>query len=143
MASLKAIDAREVVPWPRRSPRDAYGPGLARVRPVYDLAARAIGGRPLPRPGEPIRQAFAALTCIVDDDPAVLDALLRRTAERARARGLAFVMLCLADDDPLLQPARRALHLTYRSDLFVLSWAGPERLAVLDGRIPYIEAATL
>jgi hypothetical protein len=52
-------------------------------------------------------------------------------------------MVCLADDDPLLRPASRTLHVTYRSDLFVLSWAGEDRLAALDARVPYIEAATL
>ena len=51
-------------------------------------------------------------------------------------------MLGLADDDPLLPVARRWLHVTYRSDLFAMSWSadpGP----LLDGRVPYIEIATL
>ena len=34
------------------------GPRLRRLRPAYDLLARAIGARPLPHPGEPIRTAF-------------------------------------------------------------------------------------
>jgi hypothetical protein len=51
-------------------------------------------------------------------------------------------MLGLADDDPLLPVARSWLHVTYRSDLFVLSWE-PARTTVPDGRVPYIEIATL
>ncbi len=121
----------------------SYATPMARARPLYDLAARVVGGRPLPRVGEPIRHAFGGLTCVADDDPTVLGALLARTSARARARGLAFLMVCLADDDPLLAAASRSLHVTYRSDLFALCWAGPERLAALDGRVAGIEAATL
>ena len=51
-------------------------------------------------------------------------------------------MLGLADDDPLLPVARRWLHVTYRSDLFTLAWDGADG-AGLDGRVPYIEIATL
>ncbi len=55
-------------------------------------------------------------------------------------------MLGLADEDPLLAVARRWLHVTYRSDLFALSWGAdpaPDPLAALDGRVPYLEIATL
>ena len=69
-------------------------------------------------------------------------ALLRRLRERARERGKAFLMLGLADDDPLLAVARRWLHVTYRSDLFALAWDGasdagrPGRAASRTSRSP-------
>ena len=51
-------------------------------------------------------------------------------------------MVGLADTDPLLAVVRRYLHVAYHSDLFALSWSDVP-LAALDGRIPYIEIATL
>jgi len=61
---------------------------------------------------------------------------------RPRERGKAFLMVGLADEDPLLPVVRRWLHVTYRSDLFTLAWDGA-RVPVPDGRIPRIEIATL
>jgi hypothetical protein len=51
-------------------------------------------------------------------------------------------MLGLADEDPLLRVARRWLHVTYRSDLYALSW-DDDPATRLDTRIPYIEIGTL
>jgi hypothetical protein len=121
---------------------DAYGPALRRLRPVYDLAARLWGARPLTPPGEAISLAFAARICIADDDPGVMRALLRACSAAAEARGLAFLMVGLADDDPLLPIVCRHPHVTYRSDLVALSWTD-DPLARLDGRVPYVEIATL
>jgi hypothetical protein len=71
-----------------------------------------------------------------------MGALIGAAAERARGRGKAFLMLGLADADPLLAVARTWLHVTYRSDLFALSWA-VDPATVLDDRVPRIEIATL
>jgi len=121
----------------------AYGPSLGRLRPAYDIGAGLIGARPLPAPGEPIRSAFAAFVCVADDDPLVFRSLLRATCARARARGLAFVTIGLTDDDPLLGAVGRWPRITYRSDLFVLSWSRRDPAADLDRRVPYVEIATL
>jgi hypothetical protein len=122
---------------------DDLGPRLRRFRPAYDLAARLIGARPLPREGEVLRSAFASFVAVEGDDFAVMRALLRDTCDRACALGHTYVTLGLADADPLLAAARRTFHITYRSDLFLLSWDAPDPAAGLDGRVPYIEIATL
>jgi hypothetical protein len=121
----------------------AYRPSLRRLRPVYDLAAGMVGAQPLPAPGEPIRSAFAAFVCVADDDPDVFRSLLRASCGRARARGFAFVTIGLTDQDPLLAAVGRWPRITYRSDLFVLSWSRRVSAAELDGRVPYVEIATL
>ena len=121
---------------------DAYGPMLRRLRPAYDLGARLLGARPLTPPGQAIPLAFASCICVADDDPAVMRGLLSACTMSARERGKAFLMIGLADNDPLLAVARRYLHVTYRSDLFAASWSD-EPIALLDGRVPYIEIATL
>jgi hypothetical protein len=121
---------------------DGYGSALRRMRPAYDLAARLIGARSLTPPGSAIPLSFAACTCVADDDPEVMRLLLAATTARARAQGKAFLMLGLADEDPLLRVGRRWLHVTYRSDLYALSW-DDDPAARLDGRTPYIEIGTL
>lgn len=120
----------------------AYSPALRRIRPAYGALARLIGARPLPAVGEEIESAYAALVCVAADDPQVFAALLRELRRRAAERGLAYVMVGLAEDDPLLRTARRTLHIPYRSDLFVASWEG-DPLRRLDDRLPYLEIATL
>ena len=119
-----------------------YGPTLRRLRPGYDALARVLGARPLTPPGSAIPLSFAACTAVAGDDRAVMRALVAACAERARRRGKAFLMLGLADEDPLLRVVRRWLHVTYRSDLFTLAWDGAT-MPVPDGRVPAIEIATL
>jgi len=120
----------------------SYGPALRRLRPAYDALARVLGAQSLTTPGAPIRLSFAACTAIAGDDPAVLRGLLAASTERARRSGKAFLMLGLADDDPLLPVARQWLHVTYRSDLYTLAWDVTQG-GVPDGRVPRIEIATL
>ncbi len=121
---------------------EAYGPSLQRLRPAYDLMARLAGASPLTPPGRAMPLAFAACACVADDDPTVMRALVVVCARHARERGKAYLMLGLADGDPLLPVVRRFLHVTYRSDLYALSWT-TDPASVLDGRVPYIEIATL
>ena len=119
-----------------------YGAPLRRWKPLLDAAARLVGARPLTPPGAAIPLAFAALARVADDDPVVFHALLVAAAEAARVRGKGFLMVGLADADPLLAVARRFLHVPYRSDLYALAWSEDPR-ARLDGRVPQIEIATL
>ena len=121
----------------------SLGPALGRIAPAYDLGARLLGARPLPRPGQMIRAGFAALVAVDADDPGVLQALLREARALAWDRGLTYLTIGLADRDPLLRAMRRSLAITYRSDLFVLSWDAGGLAGRLDARIPYIEIATL
>jgi len=121
----------------------AYRGALRWLRPAYDAGARLIGARRLPRVGQAIPAAYASCVCIENDDPEVLRVLLRSVAGRAFDRGFAFLLLGLADADPLLAAARRWPRITYHSDLFALAWGASGVLASLDGRLPYIEIATL
>jgi len=121
---------------------DSYGPMLRRLRPAYDLIARLLRASPLTPPGEVIPLAFAACICVADDDPNVMKALLSVCVKHAYERGKVFLMLGLSDDDPLLPVVKRYLHVAYHSDLYALSWSD-EAVKQLDGRIPYIEIATL
>ena len=121
---------------------ESYGPSLARIRPVYNVAARLLGTQPLTPPGEAIPLAFGACISVADDDPQVMRALVRAATAHAVAAGKAYLMLGFADADPLLAVARRWPHITYRSDVYAFSWSA-DPAAGLDGRLPYVEVATL
>ncbi|OGO24533.1 MAG: hypothetical protein A2Y54_04355 [Chloroflexi bacterium RBG_16_51_16] len=69
-------------------------------------------------------------------------ALLSHCMESARARGKAFLMVGMSDEDPHLGIARRQLNITYHSDLYMVGWTN-RSIIQLDGRIPYIEIASL
>ncbi len=122
---------------------DSYGPALRRLRPVYDLAARLLRASPLTPSGQVMPLVFAACICVAGDpEAAVMQALLQACLKNAYARGKAYLMLGLADGDPLLPVVKRTLHVTYHSDLYAFSWDGGV-VDRVDGRIPYIEIATL
>jgi hypothetical protein len=133
--------------WDQRGYKQEIVAGLAsrlrRLRPVYDLLARILGGDRLPTPGEPIRTAFGSLRCVADDDPDVLEALLRSTRAHARRQGQAFLMVGFDERDPQLRTLRRSLHVTYESDVFLGSFAAADPGAMLDGRPIYVELGTL
>jgi hypothetical protein len=119
-----------------------YSRGLGWTRPLYDAVARLTRRHPLPAPGEPLRHAYAAFVCVVDDDRFVFRALLRRLNELAAKRGHAFLVVGLASNNPLLTEVRRHAHIPYHSTLYAVSWRGDPH-ATPDGRIPHVEVATL
>lgn len=121
---------------------EAYGPALARLRPAYDAAARLLGMQPLTAPGRAMPLSFAACIAVTDDDPHVMRALVGACVRRAHERGHAYLMVGLADADPLLPVVRRWPHVTYRSDVYAFSW-DTDPAEALDGRLPYVEVATL
>ena len=122
---------------------DDDGPRLRRLRPAYDLLARAIGAHRLPLPGEPIRTAFGALRCTADDDPDVLAALLRAARVRAREQGQAFLLVGFDAREPLAQTLGRPLAVTYESDVFLGRFPDEGEPPQLDGRPVHIEVGTL
>jgi hypothetical protein len=68
--------------------------------------------------------------------------LLSAATANAYERGKSFLMIGLADRDPLLAVARRYLHIPYHSELFAVAWS-QALLDLLDERVPYIEIGTL
>ncbi len=121
---------------------DSYGPELRLLRPLYNLAALLTRAQPLTPPGKVIPLAIASCICVTEDNQAVMQALLSACLQKAYSRGKAFLMIGLVEGDPLLAVARRHFHITYRSELFAVSWSG-KSVSLLDNRVPYIEIATL
>ncbi len=120
-----------------------YPAWLARLRPAWNAVAGPFAAPRLPAVGEAIPQGFAGLACVTDDDPAVARALLGWVARHAARRGLGFLLLGLADGDPLEAALGRWPRITYHADLFAVSWTDPVPGHDLDDRVPCYEIATL
>jgi ribosomal protein S18 acetylase RimI-like enzyme len=135
-----------------------YGGTLRWLRPAYNLGARLMGApvSPLPAPGSHLRSAYASFLAVAEDDPATCRAVLRKLLGMAAARGQAYVLLGLAEGDPLLDVARRFPHVAYGSTLYAVCPPGGEggqggqggqdgeQLPGLpDGRPTQVEIATL
>ena len=101
---------------------EAYSGALGRLHSLYSLGLRVAGAKPLPSPGQPIRFAYASFICIKDDDADVFGLLLQAIVIEAYRRGYAYLMVGLAEPDPLLPVARRYWHLAYDSRLYTVCW---------------------
>jgi hypothetical protein len=135
-----------------------YGGALRWLRPAYNLGSRLLGApaAPLPALGSPLRSAYASFLAVAEDDPCTCRALLRSLLDLAATRGQAYVLLGLAEGDPLLDVGRRFPHVAYGSTLYTVrapegpdpfgGLHGPERsdpFGGLDGRPAQVEIATL
>jgi hypothetical protein len=121
-----------------------YSGWLKAVSPIWNRSASMFGRSPLPRPGDAVRSAYAALVCVADDDLPVFSSLLREIYRLAHARNLSYVMLGLDARDPLLPTARAYPHILYPSRLYLAEWADGDHLHErLEPSPAYVDIATL
>lgn len=128
----------------KQSVVQSYHDYLRWLKPVYNVGSRLIGAQSLPAIGEHIRSAYASFICVARDDLRVFRALLRHAYVLATERGYAYLMLGLAERDPLLPVAVEYPHISYHSRLYTVCWEDARDFHErLDGRVPYIEIAAL
>ena len=122
----------------------AYSGWLRAIAPLWNSGAPLLRRNPLPRPGETLRSAYAALVCIADNDTAVFSSLLRHVYNLAHLRGFRFLMLGLDARDTLLPFARSYSHFLYPSRLYLAAWPdGGQFYERLEHRPAYVDIATL
>jgi len=122
----------------------SYTGWLGTIRPFYNVIARLAGRTTLPSPGQPVRSVYGSFVCVANDNPEVFDALLQATCSLAAQRCHSTLALGLSVNDPLLPVASRYRHVRYDGRLYTVSWRGEEDFhRRLDGRVPYLEIATL
>jgi hypothetical protein len=101
----------------------------------------------LPRVGDQIRSAYAALVCVEHDDPAVFARLLREIYTLAHARRFDYLLVGLDVRDPLVTVARTYAHVAYPSRFYLGTWwgraTGDLQHEQLDDRPAYVDIATL
>lgn len=107
---------------------DAYNGSLRVARRAYNVAAALGRFSPLPAAGHPLRYFYLCNTSIVDDDPAVLRALLSSIYRAYRGRGYHFFMLYLDEDDPLRPALKGFLSRGLRFHLYAVSRVADSRV---------------
>lgn len=115
----------------------AYSPILRTMMPLYNAFLTLTGARTLPRIGERIDAAYAAFTCVKDNDIEIYRSVLAAAITRACALGKAYLMAGFTDNDPLMKEALRHRHILYRSSFYAAMDME------LDERMPYVEIASL
>src|SRR5258708_5915116 len=113
-----------------------YAPWLAMARPVVNFAARILGGSRLPIAGSTLAHSFVSQLAVEPGRPDALIALVAKLRMIATGRGIEFLTLGFAANDPRLAMLRRKFRCReYRSRIYVVRWQGLGGSASeLDGR---------
>ena len=116
---------------------------VSRYNGKMKLLKRLFNGF-LPDEGEVIPNACLSFVSILDDRADILRAILSHIYNDVRKSDLRYFMLCLHESDPLNEAVRFFPKLTYRSRLYIADYAEEHEIrSHVDGRIPYVEVATL
>lgn len=119
-----------------------YAPRLARWRPWINRLAPLLHTPRLPDPGSTLPHAYVSHLAVDEDDPDLFQALIESACAESRSAGYASLVLGLAARHPWLAWLRRRFRAReYPSILYTVHWDDEE--AVLDDRLPHVEAALL
>ncbi len=107
-------------------------------------ALRPLTGTPrFPKPGEQLPYFYIGFLAVDDDDLRVFRALLRFVYNEAVGSRYVYAILALHERDPLLPSLREYSLTSFSGRLFCVTFDdGETAFRDLDGRIPYLEAAT-
>lgn len=135
--------------WEQRSFRqthiERYTPGLARLRPLYNIAARLSPLKPLPAPGAEVPYFYLSFAAAEDNDVRLFRPLLRELHRRRRTGPWHYFIAGFHETDPLAAALADYRRIETAGRLFVVHYHGEEAGfgGVDPERIPYIEMATV
>jgi len=120
-----------------------YTAPLRWLVPAANVLHPLIGTPRFPQPGEEVPYFYIGFLAVDGDDLRVFRALLRFLYNQTVGGRYAYAILALHERDPLL-PALREYSLTsFSGRLFCVTFDdGEASFRNLDGRVPYMEAAT-
>jgi len=112
------------------------------------LAAKAVqtllGAPAFPEPGQYVPFFYMSFIAIDQDDVGVFRALLRQVYNDSVGSSFRYAMVGLHERDPLLAAMKDYSLTPFAGRLFCVCFADGEHMyRTLDGRVPYVEAATL
>ena len=134
--------------WDQRAFRqthiEAYTGWFGRMRWLYNLVARMSPLKPLPDPGSRVPYFYAAFIAIEGNDPQIFRGLLREVYRDRRSGEWHYFIAGLHERDPLAQVLREYRSVPAAGRMLVVHFEdGEKAFNGLDGRIPYLEMATV
>ena len=121
-----------------------YHGALRLLRPIINASAGLTGLAPLPPAGRNLRSFYAAFVAVDDDDVAVFSALLRRIRDDHACGPYQYFVVGLHERDPLMAAIDGFRLTPFHARVFAVHFDdGASAFDALDGRVPYVEAATL
>jgi hypothetical protein len=134
--------------WDQRSFKQTrvvgYEGSLRWLVPLANLLRPFAGCAGFPRPGHEVPYFYLSFIAVDGDELSVFRALVRRIYNDAVGGAHLYAMLALHERDPLLSALNEYSLTPFQARLFCVAFEdGQLALGNLDGRVPYIEAATL
>ena len=135
--------------WDQRSFKQTvirgYASRLAYLRPAYNLVAPLFRRPRLPAPGASLESGFLSHLAVEAEDEATAVSLIRQACRHGSQRGLEYVMIGVAERNPICAAIRRHFPChSYLSMLYGVYWEdGKNEFETLDNRIPHAELAIL
>jgi len=127
----------------RRTLVTGYSGSMRLLKHFIAPLTKILHMAPIPSPGEPLRNVFAACIAIAGNNQSIFELLLNTILHHEYDTGKVFLAVALMEGDPLLSVLRKYLHIPTRSCIYAMAWNGLDALAELDGRVPYIELSGL
>lgn len=128
----------------RQTHVERYSPLLARMRPLYNAAARVAPLKPLPAVGARIPYVYLAFAAAEGDDVALFRGLLRHACNALRRGPWHYAIASLHERDPLAVVLAEYRRVPAAGRLFVVNYDdGAGEVAALSARIPCVEAGCL
>ena len=118
------------------------------MRPAANTILRLCGYQVLPAEGQVLSSLCLGMVCVEDENVQVLQQLVDKICVDYKHSHYGFILAGFHDKDPLRQALAGlgVRQVRYRSQLFFAHWEDGAELAQRlgnDGRVPYLELATL
>ncbi len=112
--------------------------------PAANALQTLLGAPAFPDPGQYVPFFYVSFIAIEQDDAEVFRALLRHVYNDSVGSSFRYAMVGLHERDPLLAAMKDYSLTPFAGRLFCVCFAEGEHMyRTLDGRVPYVEAATL
>ncbi|MGH7552489.1 MAG: hypothetical protein ACREMQ_05625 [Longimicrobiales bacterium] len=140
VATAAAWDQRDF----RQTHVEQYSRSLALLRPFYNLLAAMSPLKPLPAPGSAVPYFYLSWIAVEDNDPSLLRGLLRHIYRDRRNGPWHYCIAGLHESDPLAAALDDYRSIPAAGRLYVVHYEdGAAAFRSLDGRVPYVEMATV
>lgn len=122
----------------------SYGRRLRWLVPAANAVQSLLGAPSFPESGQYVPFFYVSFIAVDQDDAGVFRALLRQVYNDSVGSSFRYAMVGLHERDPLLAALDGYSLTRFAGRLFCVCYAdGEPAFRSLDGRVPYVEAATL